>query len=69
LEKQEITKIRTEISKMLTKKDYKESVKWSWFFEKKNKIDKLLAKPTKESGRRPKFIELEMKKRHHNKYQ
>ena len=35
----------------------------SWFFEKISKIDKPLARLTKEKGRRLKSIELEMKKK------
>jgi hypothetical protein len=38
------------------------------FFEKINKIDKSLAKLTKERGKGPKLRELEMRRRH-NKYQ
>ena len=34
----------------------------SWFFEKINKIDKLLVRLNKKKGRRLKSIELEMKK-------
>ena len=34
----------------------------SWFFEKKNKIDKPLARLIRKKGRRLKSIELEMKK-------
>ena len=34
----------------------------SWFFEKMNKIDKLLARIIKKKGRRLKSIKLEMKK-------
>ena len=34
----------------------------SWFFEKKNKIDKPLARLIKKKGRRLKSIEIQMKK-------
>ena len=34
----------------------------SWFFEKKNKIDKPLARLSRKRGRNLKSIELEMKK-------
>lgn len=36
----------------------------SWFFENINKVDKLLAKLTKESERSPKLIKLETKYGH-----
>jgi hypothetical protein len=37
----------------------------SWFFEKKNKIDKPLAKLTK---RRPKLVNSEMKRKYYNRH-
>jgi hypothetical protein len=43
------------------KKD-KEAMKQSWLFENVKKTDKPLDKLTKERGRRPKLIKLEMKK-------
>ena len=61
--RKEIIKIRSEISE----KEMKEMIAKinktkSWFFEKINKIDKLLARLIKKKGRRLKSTDLEMKK-------
>jgi hypothetical protein len=42
--------------------------KESWFFEKKNKVDKPLAKLTKKRQRRPKLIKLKTKGGYCNGY-
>ena len=61
--RKEIIKIRAEINE----KEVKETIvkinkTRSWFFEKINKIDKLLDRPMKKKERRHNSIELEMKK-------
>ena len=63
--RKETIKIRAEIKKK-KKKNPKESIAKitkakSWLFEKKNKIDKPLAKLIKKKGRRIKLTKLEMK--------
>jgi hypothetical protein len=51
----EMINIRVEINEMVTKKVIQRiNETKSWFFEKINKIDELLAKLTKKKGRRPK---------------
>ena len=67
--RKEILKIRAEINakeKKINAKETKETIAKinkakSWFFEKINKIDKLLARFIKKQGRRIKLTKLEMK--------
>ena len=52
--KTEIIKTRAKINQIETKKTTEKMKETkSWFFEKTNKIDKLLARLTKEKQRRP----------------
>ena len=55
------TKMKYKLLKIQHLKMYQVKTK-SWFFEKKNKIDKPLARLIRKKGRRLKSIELEMKK-------
>ena len=61
--RKEILKIRAEITAKETKETIAKINKGkSWFFEKVNKIDKMLARSSINKGRRIKSIKLEMKK-------
>ena len=61
--RKEILKIRAEINAKETKETIAKINKGkSWFFEKVNKIDKMLARSSINKGRRIKSIKLEMKK-------
>ena len=56
-------KLRTEINKIETKKAIQRTDETkSWFFEKINKIDKLLSKLIKDRERTSKLTKSEMKK-------
>ena len=60
--RKEIIKIRSEINDKAMKETIAKINKTkSWFFEKINKIDKLLARLIKKKRRRLKSIDLEMK--------
>ena len=60
--RKEIIKIRAEINEKETKETIAKFNKAkSWFFEKINKIDKLLARFSKKKGRRLKSTKLEMR--------
>ena len=60
--RKEIIKIRAEINAKETKETIAKINKAkSWFFEKRNKIDKPLARFIKKQGRRIKSTKLEMK--------
>ena len=61
--RKEIIKLRAEINEIEMKKTIaKINETKSWFFEKINKIDKLLARHIKKKGRGLKSIKLEMKR-------
>ena len=58
--RKEILKIRAEINAKETKETIAKINK-SWFFERINKIDKLLGDASRNKGRKIKSIKLEMK--------
>ena len=63
MRKEEIIKIRADISEIETKKTMaKINEPNNWFFEKKKKMHKPLVRLIKKKGRGLKSIELEMKK-------
>lgn len=65
---EEITKIRAELTEIETKKQYKESMKQSSFFEKLKIARKYLAKLIKRKKLGIQMNKLEMKRRQHNQH-
>ena len=58
--KKEVIKIRAEMNEIEKKTIAKINETKSWFFEKKNKIDKILARIIKKKRKKFKSIKLEM---------